>query len=228
MLGERIREILAVRGISKEEFADMCGLPIETVRNIYYGKTPDPKISTMLKMSKALEVSVNCLMGQCTHSPEERALLRYYRACGNHGRSLIFLTAKYEALSAKDERELQEKHMSPCLIPHGDIRNGIVYDICEVVEIYTTVKEAFTAIRMTNNDLVPMYCKGDIILIANHFPANNECGVFYKDGRAFVRKYIEEENQYRLKCLHNAGEDMIFKRMDEIEYIGTCCGVVRS
>ena len=41
-------------------------------------------------------------------------------------------------------------------------------------------------------------------------------------------QYIEEENQYRLKCLHNYAQDMLFKRMDEIDYIGTCCGVVRA
>lgn len=228
MLSERIRELLAVRGISKEEFADMCDLPIETVRNIYYGKTPDPKVSTMLKMSQALDISVNCLMGQCTHSKEERAMLQYYRACGHHGKSLIFLTAKYEALAAKDEREASDVHSIPCLIPHGDIRHGIIYDRCETVEIYTSEKDAYTAIRMTNNDLVPLYCKDDIILIANRFPTNNEYGVFYIDGRAFIRRYVEEEKQYRLRCLHNAGEDLIFKRMDEIEYIGTCCGVVRA
>ena len=63
MLSERLRELLAVKGISKEDFAELCDLPIETVRNIYYGKTPDPKLSTMLKMSKALDISVNCLVG---------------------------------------------------------------------------------------------------------------------------------------------------------------------
>lgn len=228
MLSERLRDLLAVRGISKEDFAEMCDLPIETVRNIYYGKTPDPKLSTMLKMSKALDISVNCLVGQCTHSPEERVLLQYYKACGHHGKSLISLTAKYEALAAKTEREAKDRHTVPCLIPQGNIRKGIVFESCEIIEMYTSNMEAFTAIRMPSNDLVPFCCKGDIILIANRFPVHNECAVFYKDGRAYIRRFIEENNQYRLKCLHNEGEDMVFKRMDEIEYIGTCCDIVRT
>lgn len=228
MLSERLRSLLAVRGITKEEFAQMCDLPIETVRNIFYGKTPDPKISTVLKMSKALNITVNCLMGECSHSIEERALLQHYRMCGNHGKSLIELTAKYEALTAKEEREALDKHTIPCLIPQGSIRQGIIYDGCETVEIYTSNQEAYTAIKMTNNDLVPTYCKGDIILIENRFPDHMEYGVFYKDGRAYVRQYMEETEGYRLKCLHNAGKDIFVKRMDEIEYIGTCCGVVRA
>ena len=228
MLSERLRELLAVKGISKEDFAELCDLPIETVRNIYYGKTPDPKLSTMLKMSKALDISVNCLVGQCTHTSEERALLQYYKACGSHGKSLIFLTAKYEALTAKAEREAKEKHSIPCLVPMGNIRQGIVFENCEIVEIVTSNPDAFTAIRMVNNDFVPFCCKGDTILIANHFPAHNEYAVFYKEGRAYIRKFLEEDNQYRLKCLHNEGTDIICKRMDEIEYVGTCCGIVRA
>ena len=228
MLGERLREILAVKGISKDELAEMCDLPVETIRNIYYGKTPDPKTSTVMKISKALNITVNCLMGECSHSLEERALLQYFRACGHHGRSVILLSAKFEALTAKEEREAVDKHTVPCLIPHGDIYQGIMYDSCEVVDIYTAKEEAYVAIKMMNNDLVPAYCKGDILLIANRFPANKEYGVFYQNGRAYIRQYIEEENQYRLKCLHNNAKDMVFKRMDEIEYVGTCCGVVKA
>lgn len=228
MLGERLREILAVRGISKDELAEMCDLPVETIRNIYYGKTPDPKTSTVLKISKALNITVNCLMGECSHSMEERALLQYFRGCGNHGKSVVLLSAKYEALLAKDEREAPGKHTVPCLIPHGDIHQGIDYDRCEVIDVYTTKEEAYVALKMTNNDLVPTYCKGDIILISNRFPSNKELGVFYSNGKAYIRQYFEEENQYRLKCLHNHAKDMIFKRMDEIEYVGTCCGVVRT
>lgn len=231
MLSKRLKEILTERKLSLTDFAEMCemeGLPVDTVRNVYYGKTIDPKISTVMVMSKVLNMTVNCLMGQCSHSIEERHLLQHFRTCGNHGKSLILLTAKYEALSAKEERESTNRHKIPCMIPHGDIHYGIVYDTCEVSEIYTTCKEAFISIEMTNNDLVPAYCKGDIILIANRFPKQKEYGVFYREGRAYIRQYLEEEGQYRLKCLHNMGEDMIFKRMDEIEYIGTCCSVVRA
>lgn len=227
-ISRRLRELLAARGISIEEFAKMCDLPMETVRSIYYGKSMDPKASTLLKMADALGVGVNCLMGKCQHTPEERALIKYYRQCGTHGRSIISLIAKYEAVVAKEERDTPKKHSIPCLIPNGDIYQGILYDDCKVEEIYTTNKDAYAAIRMVNNDLVPKYCEGDIILIANRFPKQHEYGVFYQNGRAYIREFIKEENQYRLKCLHNYAKDMVFKRMDEINYIGTCCGVVRA
>lgn len=228
MLGERLRDLLNNKGITVKEFAEMCDLPLETVKNVYYGKTTDPKISTVMQMSRALNISVNCLMGQCSHTIEERALLEHYRACGNHGKNLILLTSKYEALTAKLEREAIGKHKIPCLIPREFNCGSIVYEDCEVREVDTTVAEAYVAIKMPGNDFAPLYCKGDIVLLANRFPSHNEYAVFYQNEKAYFMKYLEDDGQYRLQYLHNQGEDMVFHRMDQINYVGTYCGVIRS
>jgi len=228
MLGERLRTILGAKKISVAQFAEMCDLPVETVKNIYYGKTPDPKISTVMMMAKALDMNLNCLIGECPHTVDEKSLLQYFRACGNHGKSIIILSAKYEALMARSQREAATKHTIPCMLPKGEIHNGIVYEDCETVEIETSVKEAYVGIRVTANCLMPTFCKGDILLFANRFPEHGEIGAFYVGERAFVRKYIEEEKQYRLQCLHNRSDDITVKHLSEIEYIGTYCGVIRT
>lgn len=227
MLSDRLKDLLNARNISITSFADMCDLPIETVRNIYYGRTVDPKVSTVMKMSEALDISVNCLMAKCPHSKEERAIIHYYRNCGNHGKSLILLTSKYEALAAKAERELPDKHKIPCLITRGSILKGISYETCEVEEITTSEQKAFVGVKIDTNELVPIYCKGDILLLENRFPSNGDYAVFYINEKAYLRKYIEEDNRYRLCCIHDVYEDIVLKRMDEVEYVGTCIGVIR-
>lgn len=227
MLGERLRQLLPERGMSIAEFAAKCDLPLETVKNIYYGKSVDPKLSTAAKMADALNLSVNCLMGKCQHTPKEKILLRNYRECGQHGKSIIELIAKYEAGAIKNERDSKGLHKVPCLIPHGDIHKGIIYDTCETVEMEVATPEAYTAIKMISNDLAPIYCKGDVILIENRFPDHGEYGAFIQNGRAYIRRFIEEDGKYRLQCLHKHGDDLVFKRMDEVEYIGTCIEAVR-
>lgn len=227
-LSERLKELMSVHKMTKEELAERCDLPLETVRNIYYGKTNDPKVSTVLKIAKVFNLSVNCLLGECQHTQDERALLQYYRACGHHGKNLVLISAKYEALTTKEEREATTGHTIPCLFPEGDIYHGINYDTCRTEEIYTTNDEADVAIHMTNNCLMPIYCKGDTILIAHRFSRDNEYGVFYYHGKAYIRQYVERDNEYVLKCLHKYDKDMVFKRMDDIEYLGTCCGVKRT
>ncbi len=228
MFGKRVRELLATTGMSKEELAQRSGLPIETIRNIYYDKVSDPKVSTVLAIGNVFNISVNCLMGQCQHTPDERALLQYYRACGHHGKNIVRASAKYEALTAKEEREATGRHSVPCLFPEGDIYHGIDYDGARTEDIWVSNDEADTAIYMTTNCLMPTYCKGDTILITDRFPRVNEYGVFYYHSRAYIRQYIERDGEYILKCLHKFDKDLVFKRMDDIECLGTCCGVIRS
>lgn len=228
MLGERLRTILPERKLSVNDFAEMCELPLETVRNIYYGKSIDPKLSTALKMARALNMSVNCLIGECPHTPEERAIIHNYRSCGKHGKSIIELIARYESRAVKIEREGSEKHKIPCILPRGEIRKGIIYDLCETIEIETTVKDAFVAIQMTDNDLAPLFCKNDIIIFEDRFPEDGEMTAFFTADRVYIRKFIEENGQYILKCMQRMGEDIIIKRLNEIDYIGTVIGVIRE
>ena len=62
----------------------------------------------------------------------------------------------------------------------------------------------------------------------NCFPQNGEYVMFYKGERAYIRKFVEDNGCYRLKSVHNIGENILLKRMDEVEYIGTCISVVRA
>lgn len=228
ILAKRVNEILVELKWTKEMLAEKSGLPYDTVKNICYGRTLDPKVSTVMAIADATGHSMNCLMGKCPHTPQEKAILRNYRSCGQHGKSIIELVAKYEAGSVKSERESCSKHLIPCLIPHGDIYKGIIYDTSETIEIETSTPEAYIAIKMTSNDLIPVYCKGDVILFENRFPSNNECAAFLRGDRVYIRRFIEETGQYRLKCLHSRDVDIVLKRMDEVQYIGTCCGVIRE
>ena len=228
MLREQFVTLLAQRGWSLEQFSEVSGVPFETAKNIKLGKTTNPRLDTVVKMANAFDISINCLIGAQNYSKDETSLLEHYQTCGKHGKSIIQLIAKYEATIAKTERDAADKHKIPCLIPHNDLAKGIIYDACETTEVETTVDSAFVGIFINSNVFSPKYCKGDVILLENRFPDNGEYGAFYQGERAYIRKFIEEPGQYRLQCLHKMGEDIIVKRMDEIKYIGTCCGIIRS
>lgn len=230
MLETKLREIMNARGLTVRQFAELCGVPFDTMNNILLRRTTDPKVSTVLQISEALNITVNCLMGRCSHTPDERALLNYFRTCGEHGKGIILHSAQYEAISAKN-REGEEREI-PCLVPkHDDIRKGIINDLSTVVNVWVKGTKANTAIQITTNDLIPFYCKNDIILIEKRFPEPGEIGAFYIDARTFIRRYEEiDEGRggYVLKCLHNHDEDKYYKRLDSIEYVGTCIDVKRS
>ena len=222
MLTTRVKELSAERGWTKEILAEKSDLPLETIRNIWYGKTPDPKISTVLRIADAFGIGVNCLMGKCQHSAEERALLRQYRACGEHGKAYILHAAKYEAITAKNDRESPEQRLIKCFIPAHEAYKGILLDECTKKEIPATLAEAYVALQLTDNNFVPIFCKGDILLFENRFPNHGEYGLFLIGNRIFLRKFLEEgEKQYRLQSLHSRTYDVVFTDMREIEYYGT-------
>lgn len=228
MIAERLRQLLHAKDISLAEFSEMCDLPLETVKNVYYGKIADPRSSTVLKMSQALQVSVNCLLGVCQHTTDEKILLTNFRSSGKRGKNIILSVAEFEAVSTKAQRDSKSKHYIQCIVPTSSAENGVVYDTCEKIQIETSVEEAYIGIQIASNEFIPRYCKGDILLFAKRFPGNGEVGGFYMNGRLYIRKYIEEEKNYRLKCLHPLGEDIVLKRLDTVSYLGTCIEVIRS
>jgi len=224
----RTQELCHARGWKIEDLAEKSGLSEDTVKNIWHGRTKNPQVSTVYLIAEAFGLTLNCFLGKCTHTVQEKELLRNYRECGKNGKSNISLVARYEATAAKYHRDSPNKHTINCVIPHGSMHKGILYGSCDNVSIETVVPEAYVAIKMPTNDFAPKYCKDDVLLFEDRFPHNGEYVAVLKDNRAYIRKFLEEDNYYRLKCLHNYDDDIILKHMDEIKLIGTFCGKVRD
>lgn len=203
----------------------MCRLkPCETSTMVRF---PIPKVSTMLKISKALDLSVNYLCGNLQYKDDEKELLRNYRNASSRGKSVIQLFAKMESAMSDQERA-SDKYTIPCLIPIGVVRDGIKYNSSDSVKIETDNPDAYLAIEITTNYFAPAYCTGDRILLENRFPKPLEYAVFLTDGHAYFRQYQEHDEGYVLKCINGRGTDMVFKRMDEVHCVGTLVGVIRE
>ena len=56
-LGKKIAKLRKEKGINQEEFADISGKMINTISNIERGLS-DPKITTLISISKALNISI--------------------------------------------------------------------------------------------------------------------------------------------------------------------------
>ena len=239
MFSDKIRELMIEKDISLPDLATLSGVPFETLRNIYYRKVKDPKVSTAFQLASALGVTVEYLLSDTNKEEEledaeeqeniEEEILENYRECGNHGRAIIRIVARFESKAARKERlNLQKmKHRIPCLIPVGRVGDGIDYNSCTVEDEYTMIKKVYLAIEITNNNFAPAYCKGDRILLENRFPELGERAVFTDGVKAYFRYFKMEGDKYCLKCLNGRGEDILLRRMDEVDCLGTCISVIR-
>ncbi|MBP5698799.1 MAG: helix-turn-helix transcriptional regulator [Alphaproteobacteria bacterium] len=69
-LGRRIAALRKKQGMNQEEFADVSGKMINTISNIERGLS-DPKVTTLLSLAEALNVSVDSLFNDNEQPPTE-------------------------------------------------------------------------------------------------------------------------------------------------------------
>lgn len=228
MLQERFISLLSERGWTQEFFAKKSGIPLNTVKNIATGRTKDPQLSTLEAAAHAFNISIDCLIGKCPHTPQEKALLRYYRESGKHGKDIILLIARYEAEVMKEQRDAPGKRPFPCLNPKGDLRRGVIVETCKTINEFTTIENVHIGVKMPNDDFAPMYCEGDIILFENRNPKDEEIAAIIYKGRVYIRRLIKENGKYCFRCIRDSGADIIINRMDEIHCIGTAFDIIRA
>ena len=67
-LGKKIATLRKERGMNQEEFAEVSGKMINTISNIERGLS-DPKVTTLLSLAQALDVSVDSLFNDNKQHP---------------------------------------------------------------------------------------------------------------------------------------------------------------
>ena len=227
MVADVLRELLEDREMTISQLSELADIPYETVKNIYYRRTPDPKTSTMLAIARVFNVSINYLCGEAFISEEEVELLRYYRECGSHGKSAVKLICRYEAGLAKTARkEPGSKRKITLYTPRHSIEDGIFLSDCETEAYKTSDQKAFMAVRIATNNFAPVYYKGDIILLEDRFPESGEIALWSINNVAYIRKFEERPTVWRLISFNRKGKHMEFRRADGTHCIGTVIGVL--
>ena len=228
MIQKELKDLLERHQMTYPELAEKAGVPLETMRNLYYGKTKDPHVSTALAIARVFDITVNRLCGERYFTKQEQKMIRNFRQCGNHGKSLIMHISNLEADMAKYEKEAKNKHSVACITPLASVYDGLKYDSGKIKHIETDNLDAYLGVECTSNRFAPIYCKGDIVLLEDRYPNNGETAIFMKEDLIYCRQYIEHDNGYTLKSLNGKQCDFEFKRMDQMECIGTCIGVIRA
>lgn len=111
---------------SYEDIANLSGIPHQTVRNIYTGKTPDPRFGTVAKIIIALGGDLNEIIGG-----EKKKEIEV--------NSMVSLKETYEMRIAdliKSYEERIEDVKAFCELRLADTRRGYEERIAELKEIY--------------------------------------------------------------------------------------------
>lgn len=204
--------------ITMRDIADKANIPFSTLNNIIYKNPKDVKLSTVVALSKALEISIDELIGANTINPVTQESIMLCRQLPEHSLYLIRYFIRHQAkIYAGLNRH--KKYIS-VLIPN--VYNGVMHttNIVESLCIdnlpYEIKSKAYIGLKIVNNTYMPHYQNDEIILISadRNAMAGEKC-VITADGGI----YIVEKSFSGYTSLINQAKIPLNKVDDNIGYI---------
>lgn len=112
---KRLQRILEDKKLKQISLCELTGLSSAQINHLVSGRTHDPKLSTVVKIADALDVSLDYLAGrkqtpEIRLSTDERQLVNNYRDSTPDRKRTLQQTAHDSAVMSKDveEREISE------------------------------------------------------------------------------------------------------------------------
>lgn len=251
IIKERLVSVLHNRDWSVSDLADKCDIPLDTLKNVYYGRSDNPKLETLIAIADALDVSIDFLVGRTNYAKDEMEILKNYRKSSSHGKQFILSMSKFESKYTEFEntqKNIKEidcycpqvseenigdnkiKYYIPCLEPTGLFKDGVLYDTSIKTRISTHLNNVFMAVKIPNDSLADTYYKGDIVLLEQRRPNVGEIAIYHKDNYIYIRQYGRDENRHILHSLNINNKDIILTNaeMQQYKVVGTCIYIHRK
>ena len=84
-IGKRLREVMAERGVTISQLAELTDVSEDTIKAIRSGKTKSPGIQLMISIADALGCTMDGFLHRRSLTDEELYLLQKYRTLNIHG-----------------------------------------------------------------------------------------------------------------------------------------------
>ena len=157
---------LSQKEITIREISESSGVSFSTLNNVLYGKSDDMKLSTVVPIARALNVSVDELIGSGTIDEDLASILSPCRSLSPKDKYFIRWYADY---LKESEKGFTEKEKTITVMKLSD--NMELTNDCKKIEIsslesrlYSTI---FFGISVSKSDYMPLFSPFDTLLIAN-------------------------------------------------------------
>jgi len=184
------------KNITLADIAERADISIETIKTLLYGKAADCKLSTAVSLARALEVSVDELIGAGTLESVVTESIQITRNLPDHLIYFIRWAIRYH------EKQLEAKVITPKAINvmsadcsnAGNLLMTNNFDLVDIHDLEDFVRyKVFMGFRIPCNNYMPVMTEGDILLLANdRNPLQNEMVVVVTKGFAKIVRRKEE------------------------------------
>ena len=218
------------KDITIKDISEESDVPFSTLNTFLYGNSKDIKLSTAVKLAKALNVSIDELIGAGTINEVSRESIAICRNLPDNALYLIRWYIRYiDSLNKKNEPHRRYVSVMELECNHnGNLKITTNYrhiDITDIGEEYRS--KVFFGITIPCEHYMPTYSPYDILLIANDRDAKiNENVLIRTDGNLFIAKRKVENGIVKYYSIRDGKFRLSEDEVDEV--IGYIPVVVNS
>ena len=186
--------------IKASQIADAADISVKTLDNFLHNKTKDCNLSTAVALARALEVSLDELVGAETVKPEARGSMPIYRNLPPQDQYLVRWFVNYlMSLSAEEENKSLYRSVMDIECFNGNLKLTSLYHRVNISEVPAEMRtKIFFGIKMPCDHYMPVYSPYETLLIANdRLPMHNEnCLIRVKKNVYIAKLRIETQKEY--------------------------------
>lgn len=221
---QNVRTCLNEKNMSLKDLSDLAEINYDTLKSLIYGNTKDCKISTVINLAKALDLSIDELVGCGTISPTTSKAIQATRKLPEKYIYYLCWSINYHLEQLK-ERDISDKFvdvMYPKMMGDGNVMVSNIFKPVDITSVPDRIKQkTFLGFKMICDKYMPQYTPYDILLVANdRKPYENEPCIIIKNKFLWL-VYIKDNQYYSYKDKTLRGE-----MNSECEVIGYVCGTI--
>ncbi|MGN0153356.1 MAG: helix-turn-helix domain-containing protein [Lachnospiraceae bacterium] len=212
---------VAQKDITIREISAEADISLNTLNSILYGNVKDCKLSTVIALARAFQVSLDELIGCGTISPVFRECLQIVRELPENSVYLIhwFIKHQKKLLEGHPNRKMISV-MHPICEKDGNLKPINEFTLLDINDVDSSVRgKIFIGLQLTCDHYMPKYSPYDILLIANdRKPEFWENSIILVDGYIYIaQRKEEEENGEKVGKYYSIRDGKLRLYEDEID-----------
>lgn len=208
------------RDITLAELAELAGIPYPTLRTILYSNSRDTNLLNAIKLARALDISIDELVGAETIPELTRESLSICRNLPDNDLMLVrwFIRCLADLNSRNEPNKRYVKVMLPEEDNDGNCKLVSKFENLEITDLQEPLRsKIFMGFKIISDYYMPYYRPGNIILIANDRPAKyNEHVVVRTDDYIFIVKRAVESGIAKLYSIRDGKYRIDESEIDEL------------
>ncbi|MBQ3165229.1 MAG: hypothetical protein IJC02_12010 [Lachnospiraceae bacterium] len=211
-----------IRGWTQWEMADKLEMSVPGYRKMVSGLTDSISLYTAYRASTVLNIPIPVLLG--SHEFKDQLYDKLYHMPISTCRKVDYYLQHAEKLRMLQNVSENEGRMIDVITLSGYMKDGMDFDSAEIEQV--CIPKHFSSkitrgFRITENSLLPIYAKGDILLLDEDMARSGDTAVVQnmKTRKLYVRKIIlRDANSYELHPVHGRGKIIVITQEERTEW----------